>query len=184
MPDYSIKLHLIVLNLSYLNSEHLKQLLLIRHAKTEQVPLIKDIERKLTDRGHSDCELMGNRLLKQGFQPSKILVSSAQRTMQTAKNLKEFLHCKENQLEVLSKLYLASAEEMLDAIKKTEDKVDSLALIAHNPGMTDLFNMLGNVTLDNLPTCGMALFEFDIDSWKRIKNHENILLWYSWPKGN
>lgn len=162
----------------------MKQLLLIRHAKTEQDPFKKDIDRQLTDRGHSDCELMGNRLLQQGFQPDKILVSPAKRTLQTAKELKDLLNWDENQVEVLSHFYLASAEEMLGEIKKSAAEHQSIAIIAHNPGMTDFFNLLGNVMLDNLPTCGMALFELDVDSWKYIKNHENKLLWYSWPKGN
>jgi len=162
----------------------LKQLLLIRHAKTEQDPFKKDSERKLTDRGHGDCELMGNRLLQQEFLADKILVSSAKRTMQTAKDLQDLLNWDENQVEVLSHFYLASAEEMLGEIKKSAAEYQSIAIIAHNPGMTDLFNILGSVRLDNLPTCGMALFELEADTWKQVKHHENKLLWYSWPKGN
>jgi len=159
-----------------------KQLLLIRHAKTEQGPFMKDNERKLTDRGHSDCQIMGNRLLQRGFIADKLLVSSATRTMQTAQNLKVFLKWHENQLEVSNNLYLASADFMLNMIAQTPDDYKSIVLIAHNPGITDLFNFLGNDTIDNLPTCGMALFKFDIHSWKFINEYRGKCLWYSWPK--
>ena len=161
----------------------MKQLLLIRHAKTEHGSHLMDSDRKLTDRGHNDCQLMGNRLLQQGFITDKLLVSSAQRTLQTAHNLKQFLKWKEDQLEVSNKLYLASASVMLTAIAQTADECENLAMIAHNPGITDLFNILGNDTIDNLPTCGMALFAFDIRSWKLIKENRGNCIWYSWPKG-
>lgn len=160
----------------------MKQLLLIRHAKTEQGPFMKDNERKLTDRGHSDCQLMGNRLLQHGFIADKLLVSSAMRTLQTVQNLKEFLNWQEHQLLVSNKLYLASSEFMLNMIAETANEYKSIALIAHNPGITDLFNFLGNDTIDNLPTCGMALFAFDIHSWDLIKKNRGKCLWYSWPK--
>ena len=85
-------------------------------------------------------------------------------------------------IESFEKLYLASYKVLLYEIAHTNAAVDYLAIIAHNPGITELFNYIGNATIDDLPTCGMGIFTFDIDSWDEIAAHKGKLEWYSWPK--
>ena len=59
-------------------------------------------------------------------------------------------------------LYLASAETALDCLRATPADVESVALVAHNPGLTYLVNRLGeDYVTDNLVTFGTALFEVE-----------------------
>ena len=160
----------------------MKYLLLIRHAKTEQNGFDNDFERKLTDRGEEDCELMSDRLKKLKFKPDLIKISAAKRTRQTAKQLGKHLDWKKDSILKLEKLYLASHKVILYEISNTDSDIDSLAIIGHNPGMTELFNYIGNATIDNLPTCGMGLFKLDIKNWNEITAHKGKLEWYNWPK--
>jgi phosphohistidine phosphatase len=160
----------------------MKYLLLIRHAKTEQHGFDNDFERRLTNRGEEDCELMSDRLKKVKFMPGLIKISAAKRTRQTAKHLANHLNWKKEKIESFEKLYLASYKVLLYEIAHTNAAVDYLAIIAHNPGITELFNYIGNATIDDLPTCGMGIFTFDIDSWDEIAAHKGKLEWYSWPK--
>jgi phosphohistidine phosphatase len=54
-------------------------------------------------------------------------------------------------------LYHASPDALLDVIQQTPDNIQSLAVVAHNPGMTWLVNSLcGAEVTVNLPTFGVA----------------------------
>ena len=57
------------------------------------------------------------------------------------------------------RLYLATAEALLDVLKSTPGDVSSVAVVAHNPGLTHLANLLGKAFVtDNLATFGTVLF--------------------------
>jgi phosphohistidine phosphatase len=53
-------------------------------------------------------------------------------------------------------------------IQEQEDYLDGLMLFGHNPGLTYLVNDLSDLDLDNLPTCGVAVLQFDVDSWSEV----------------
>lgn len=155
----------------------MKQVLLIRHAKTIASGYDSDHERFLTDKGKEDCKLMRKRLSKISFKPELVLVSPAKRAKQTFK----FLDFDKSIRLIEPKLYLANYHVLLYQLANLPE-INCVAVIAHNPGLTDLFNFIGNAKLDNLPTCGMGLFNIDISQWSDIKLHAGKLEWYDWPK--
>ena len=55
-------------------------------------------------------------------------------------------------------------------------------IIAHNPGLTNLINMITNINLDNLPTTGIANIDFDCDSWNNISIENSNLVDLKFPK--
>ena len=66
-------------------------------------------------------------------------------------------------------LYLASAERLLNCLQATPEDVHSVAVVAHNPGLTFLVNLLGNQSVtENLVTFGTALFRTHIP-WNQIR---------------
>ena len=160
----------------------MKRLLLIRHAKTEQKGYEKDMERELTERGHNDCDTMARRLEKKGYTPDLVKVSPSKRTRQTIKNMAKHLNWEKEKITFSDNMYLATYQELADEIRNTENGIFTLALVGHNPGITELFNFIGNAVIDNMPTCGMGLFQFEINDWKDIAAHKGKLEWYSWPK--
>ncbi len=57
------------------------------------------------------------------------------------------------------RLYDAPPERLLEVIRETPPDVTSAAVVAHNPGMTQLVNLLAGVSVtENLPTFGVACF--------------------------
>lgn len=65
-------------------------------------------------------------------------------------------------------LYLASPESILDTIRSTPPDIDSVAVVAHNPGLTHMANMLSaEPVTDNLVTFGIALFAYEHD-WSTL----------------
>ena len=56
--------------------------------------------------------------------------------------------------------------DLVDWLAAVDDGLDSIAIIGHNPAMTDLANFLcPSLTLSNLPTAGWLWFSFDDCSW-------------------
>ena len=49
-----------------------------------------------------------------------------------------------------------------------DDEIDCAMLVGHNPTFTALINALGRCDFDNVPTCGMAVLTFPVDSWKNF----------------
>ncbi|MAK68618.1 MAG: hypothetical protein CME50_01395, partial [Halieaceae bacterium] len=63
-------------------------------------------------------------------------------------------------------LYTFNEADLIDWIAAANDDLDSIALIGHNPAMTELCNFLcPTLALSNLPTAGWLWFCFDDDSW-------------------
>ena len=63
-------------------------------------------------------------------------------------------------------LYTFDEADLIDWITTANDGLDSIALIGHNPAMTELANFLcPTLALSNLPTAGWLWFCFDDDSW-------------------
>ena len=58
----------------------------------------------------------------------------------------------------------------------------SAMIIAHNPGLTNLINQITNISLDNLPTTGLAEIDFSSYNWNNISNDNSTLIDLKFPK--
>jgi len=144
----------------------MKTLLLIRHAKSDWTHLgARDYDRRLNQRGCIDAPEMGRRLMKRNLVPEFFVASSAERARLTATLITQTITFPEEQLEWRKELYLASPATMLEVIGQTPAHVDVLALLAHNPGITELAESLSKQRFDNVPTAGIVTLSADIKSW-------------------
>jgi len=57
---------------------------------------------------------------------------------------------------------------VLESLPEYKDKEDVAFLFGHNPGITEFANELLNVSIDNIPTCGVVAGTLNIDQWKDI----------------
>ena len=136
------------------------RLWLIRHAKSSWADRsLSDFDRPLNGRGHRDGSRMQDWLRRQAFGPSWIWTSDAARALATA----ELVHgaFPDAQLATDHRLYGAWPETILDVVRETPAGIDAVAVVAHNPGMTDCINLLaGERVIDNLPTFGIARLQW------------------------
>jgi phosphohistidine phosphatase len=146
----------------------LKQLLLVRHAKSSWKDAARaDIDRPLNGRGRRDAPRVGAYLAARGFLPDRIVSSPARRARKTAQLLAAALTGAGEQIIVLDPaLYEAGAALLLERVRAFEDTWQNVMLVAHNPGLTDFANLLTAIGIDNLPTCGVIVTELAIDSWQ------------------
>ncbi|MFN4110863.1 MAG: phosphohistidine phosphatase SixA [Ignavibacteria bacterium] len=161
----------------------MKNLLLIRHAKSSwDEPGLEDRERPLSDRGIKDVPQMANVLKNYNINFDRILCSGAMRARMTIEIMNETLKLDSQKIVFMDELYNASRRDILDLLKQLDDELMTVAIVGHNPGLTDLANFLLYDFEYELPTCGMVFIELDVNKWSELKSGTGILKFYEYPK--
>ena len=151
----------------------MKQLHLVRHAKSSwEHPELSDHQRPLNDRGRHTAPLAGRAMHAEieisGRETPQFFVSTSQRARETFDGLTIGWPLLGEQVPNFDDvLYTFDEADLIDWIATTNDALDSIALIGHNPAMTELANFLcPTLALSHLPTAGWLWFCFDDDSWE------------------
>jgi len=162
----------------------MKQLLLIRHAKSEWNDVsLSDFDRPLNVRGKRDAPVMAKRLLDKKVKIDLIISSQAKRAKKTASIFAKEYGIKKERINFKEKLYAESEETLFDVISKADDKFNSIAIVAHNPGLTDFANLLTESQIDNIPTCGIFAVKIDTKHWADFKEAKKEFWFFEYPKG-
>jgi phosphohistidine phosphatase len=113
------------------------QLLLLRHAKSSWDDTdIVDRARPLNRRGQRAAAAISRAISQLGLAPRLILVSPAERTMQTLAALAPFPA--ETRIETSEALYLADMEQLLQILREVCETMPSVLVVGHNPGLHEL----------------------------------------------
>ena len=162
----------------------MKKLILIRHAKSSwDDSFIKDHDRILSERGLTDAPLIGKFLYKKNIIPDLILASTAKRASKTAELVLEELG-DDVRIKYDKNIYLTGPGKITDIISKVENDIKTLLLVGHNPDMHVLVERLTNKHFlhPKFSTAGVAIIDFEIESWNEIKStHGNLELFIT-PK--
>lgn len=161
----------------------MKRLTLVRHAKSSRKdPLLEDIDRPLNQRGKENAPLMGKRLAKKEIMPDRMLTSPAKRAVKTARIIAGKIGFPKEKIEKIDAIYLASPETLLGLLRGLGDEGDHVMMVGHNPGFTDLNNVVNSAKIDNIPTCGIVCIDFDIASWSELAEGLGTLVVFDYPK--
>src|SRR5690606_6339952 len=116
------------------------------------------------------------------IRPSLIMSSPAVRAWATAKLVAraisyplEFLHREE-------RLYLAGLDQLLEVLAEQDAGFNSIVIVGHNPGLTELASYLLPGVTDDIPTCGLVSLAIDTDDWNLREKKPVELLLYDYPK--
>lgn len=147
----------------------MKELILVRHAKSSwRDPSLDDHSRPLNKRGKRDAPEMGERLARRGCNPDLLISSSADRALKTARTIAGKLGYPRERIQVEERIYHAGVAELLAAIRGVDESVETLMMFGHNPGFTQLANLLGPRDIFNMPTCAVLHLRFEIDDWAKM----------------
>ena len=161
----------------------MKILGLLRHAKSDWSNLyLPDYDRELNERGLRDAPTMGQRLVQRGFKPDLIVASSAKRAAQTALLIAHELNYNLEQIVWKDTLYHAPPKTIEETIFSTSSHLNSLMIVCHNPGITEFINQQCGFLTDNVPTCGMAAFNYNTLDWTSYPLAQCELNFYDFPK--
>ena len=162
----------------------MKTLVVVRHAKSSWDNLGQaDFDRPLNDRGKRDAPEMAKRLLNRKIQVDKFVSSPAKRAKKTAIAFAEAFGKKEEQITFIDKLYHAPATVFFEVLEEFDTSKDTVAIFAHNPGITDFVNdLVEDVDLDNMPTCGVFVVDADVQTWAAFPAAKKRLVYFDYPK--
>lgn len=154
----------------------MKTIVLIRHAKSSWDQDVNDLNRPLSKRGFADAHLLSKEFAAYDFRPDAIYSSPANRALTTCSIFMENLNLSENLLTVEEQLYDFGGNRVLRFIKGLNDELNRVMIFGHNHAFTSLTNSLGDKAIDNLPTSGLVMINFEVDSWQSIKKGKTEMI--------
>jgi phosphohistidine phosphatase len=172
----------------------MRRLMLFRHAKTKpDAPSGRDRDRRLDERGRRDAAEIGGWIGRNPPFPDLVQVSPAARAQQTWEIAWEAMKDRvpEPVVESVDEIYGAGPAQLLQSIRMASaSDPKRLMLVGHNPGMHELALTLagsgdttGRKALgDNLPTSGLAVFDFDVKDWNDVAFRRGKLVLFVSPK--
>ena len=161
----------------------MKQILIIRHAKSSWAQVgQEDFDRPLNERGQRDAPMMAQRMLDRNIQINAFVSSTANRAFTTAGYFAKAYGVSKKEIRGTKQLYHAYPAAYYEVISKLEDSITTVAIFAHNPGITLFANELTNTKIDNMPTCSVCAVEINIDKWKDFTKSKRELLFFYTPE--
>ena len=172
----------------------MRRLMLLRHSKTERdAPSGRDQDRRLDVRGRDDAAEIGDWIGRHPPFPDCVLVSPAARAKETWDIAAEAMkaHAQLPRVEWLAELYGADPTQLLHIIRMASvTDPQRLMLVGHNPGMHELALALAgsgdakgrDALADNLPTSGLAVFDFAVEDWNDVAFRRGKLALFVSPK--
>ena len=161
----------------------MKTLMIMRHAKSSwNDPSVIDFDRTLNERGNRDAPVMGGRLAEKNPGIELIVSSPAKRARTTAGIIAAATDYPEHSILLEPDIYEASVGELLEVVRRLPEENSHVAMVGHNPGFTDLANLLSGSAISNLPTCGIVYLEMCAPQWRNAATATAKLLELDTPK--
>ena len=157
----------------------MKRLILMRHAEAGWHINMDDHERPLSASGIRDAKKIGSWLKEKEYIPDEVISSTSVRTRETLSYL--FLECP----QIFEKsLFLADAEQMKSTLKTLLS--ETVILLAHNPGITELAHDLMNheekhENFMDFPAASTLVIDFKADRWSDVKSDSGIFVDFVMP---
>jgi phosphohistidine phosphatase len=164
------------------------RLIIIRHAKT--APGHPDISRELTTRGQRDAGATGEFLARIGVTPALAVISPAARARATWAIACTKLPVPVDEI-IDDRVYDNDVETLFEMIQALQDRFETVALVGHNPSLSELAQRLDDGTGDavlrqqlqgGLVTSAVAVFDVPGD-WYDAHEHSASLIHSAVPRG-
>lgn len=161
----------------------LKQLLIIRHAKSSWALVgQEDFDRPLNDRGQRDAPMMAKRLLDKKVGIDLFISSPANRALSTARYFADVYEMGKDRLATAKHLYHAYPPAFYEVISEIDDSIRTAAIFSHNPGITAFVNELTSTQIDDMPTCAIFAVKAEIAHWKDFRTAKKTFWFFDYPK--
>ena len=161
----------------------MKTLVLVRHAKSSWDDFsLSDFERPLNERGKRDAPMMARRIKSALLVPDALVSSSAIRARKTAEAFARELGMDGSAIRLTEALYLASPDTIGRVVSSLDDQHQTVAIFAHNPGITDFANQLGVARIDDMPTCAVYAVSATVDHWLDFLDGAKSFRYFDYPK--
>jgi phosphohistidine phosphatase len=164
-----------------------KHLFILRHAKSSwDDPGLDDQDRPLAPRGRRAVKALYQHVREQDIHPSLVLCSSSRRTHETLEGV-----APGGKTSIESELYAASAQDVLERLRRVPEETESVMVIGHNPAMQIVVLRLAanearvsddlSAIRQKFPTGALATLAFN-SAWSELSPGCAKLAGYARPK--
>ncbi len=148
-----------------------RELLLLRHGKSDWNTGVDDFHRPLKDRGKRGAQRIGVWLAQQNTVPDLIVASPAERALVTAQKTCKAMGNADEGIQRDKRIYAADIDELLAVLGDCPPDAGRVMLVGHNPGLEELLVWLASETVPEpddgkrLPTATLARLQMPAD-WR------------------
>ncbi|KAB5485656.1 MULTISPECIES: SixA phosphatase family protein [Flagellimonas] len=146
----------------------MKQLILMRHAKSSWDYEVSDKDRPLLQRGINDAHLVSKTFKAHAPKLDFIYSSPAIRALHTSMIFVRNFDYDLAHFRVDKSLYDFSGDSVQRFVEQLDNGLETVALFGHNYAFTSLANAWGDQYIDNVPTAGLVHITFGVDDWSKI----------------
>ena len=146
-----------------------KELLLLRHGKSDWNTDTTDFDRPLNKRGKRNAQKMGEWLDEQKLPPDLIISSPANRALTTAEIVCDTMGLSARSIQTDKHIYEAGLSDLRQVLSNIPDSIQRLLLVGHNPGFESLLSFLvPNIPIPDdgklMPTATLAYLQLE-EQW-------------------
>lgn len=146
-----------------------RELLLLRHGKSDWGSGVDDYHRPLKDRGKRAAQRIGVWIAQQKIIPDRIVTSPAERALVTAQKTCKAMGNGDEGIVQDERIYAAGLDELLGVLADCPQDAGRVMLVGHNPGLEELLVWLAGEAVPQpddgklLPTATLARLEMPAD---------------------
>jgi phosphohistidine phosphatase len=168
----------------------MKRLTLLRHAKSgDDGTVARDFDRPLNAKGRRAARAIGRYMRDRALRFDTVIASPATRVAETLQEV-EALYGSGLAAHWNKTLYLATPDELLDAVHAAPAEAESLLLVGHNPGLEQLVLRLVPHGADRArseveikyPTASLVEMAFPVDRWDEVADGRGDLVRFVRPR--
>lgn len=169
-----------------------RELLILRHGKSDWSVDVDDFQRPIMDRGKRGAQRMGVWLAQQHLIPDYIVSSPAERAITTAEKCAKVMGLSSRDIHQDSDIYEATLSDLLYSLKQVPETAKRVLIVGHNPGLEFLLLFLAKNQIEIaddgklLPTATLAHLKMP-DDWHTLEHDcgdlQQIVRPKSLPKG-
>jgi len=166
----------------------MKRLTLLRHAKsTWDDPVARDFDRPLNRRGRKAARAVGAEMRRLGLEFDAVVASPAVRVKETIADVEQG-YGRPLGAEFDKRVYLATTDVLVEIVRGTDDAVERLLLVGHNPGLESLAieftggSALRDEVATKYPTGALAEIELPAAEWADVRSGTGRLTRFVRPR--
>lgn len=158
-----------------------RELLLLRHGKSDWSTGADDFNRPIKDRGKRGAQRQGVWLAQHGLEPDYAITSPAERALVTAQKTLKAMGGHDGDLHKDSRIYDASLRDLLSVLANVPTNARRVLLVGHNPGLEQLLEyLLGSAVPEAddgklMPTATLTRLQLP-DDWSNLQQGSATLL--------
>lgn len=121
-----------------------RELLILRHGKSDWGSGVEDFHRPLKNRGKRAAQRMGVWLWQQELRPDLVISSPAERAINTAHKCCKSMDVPVSSIARDERIYAASLQALLAVLADVPEEYRRVMLVGHNPGLEELLMYLAD----------------------------------------